>query len=142
MLNDFKITSSILNDFLHAGAEIYVAPKNEFNDIKQIQAQINNSLSIDGKINQAKRQLETNKKYSTTQSEKDLHQNNYDAKINEFKKSIIDLSGEGPFKRVDRTDMIGGRKSKSKCKSKKNKNNKKPKCKSRKNKNDKKSKSK
>ena len=57
----------------------------------------------------------------------------------EQQKSIIDLSGEGPFKKVESTDMIGGRKSKSKCKSRKNKKNRNN-IKSRKNKNDKKSK--
>lgn len=142
MLNDFKITSSILNDFLHAGAEIYVAPKSAFNDINQIQKLINNYLFIDAHISQAKKQLVSNIRFSTTQEEKDLHQKNYDTKIIELQKNILDLSGKGPFKKVESTDMIGGRKSKSKCKSKKNKNDKKSTCKSRKNKNNKKSKSK
>lgn len=131
LLDNIKITSTILNDFIHAGAEIYVADKTAFNNINQIKTQINNSLRIDGQIQQETRQLATINRYSKTEEQKEQNQKKYEEKINELKKGIIDLSGEGPFQRVT---YVGGKK--SKCKSRKinirNKNNKKSKCKSRK----------
>jgi hypothetical protein len=132
LLDNIKMTPTILNYFIQANAEIYVADKVAFQNINEIKKQINNSLKIEAQIEQEKRQLITNNKYSKTEEQKEQNQKKYEAKINELKKGIIDLSGEGPFKRIK--SFIGGKK--SKCKSRKinirNRNNKKSKCKSRK----------
>lgn len=111
------ITKTKLNDFLYAGAIIYVAPKDKFENIQQIRKQIADSSKKIALIQQEHRKLAALIKYAKDDEEKiKRHTENSNNRIKEIENSGIDLSGKGPFQLV--TSISGGKKPKSKSKSK------------------------